>query len=82
MAITYQVKSIKGYFDPFEIKDNGLGYLAFNIFEKAAETTWGPIGCVIGFRLPASDIRVRRKGNKTWLKIKYKKNSSKYCLAK
>ncbi len=81
MAITYQVKSIKGYFHPFEIKDDGLGYLNFNIFNKAAETTWGPIGCVIGFRLPTSDIQVRRKGTKRWKKIKYKTNSSEHYLA-
>ena len=65
---TYQVKSIAGYFDDFEIKA-GLKHLKTDIMNKCYETDWGPIGCVIGFKLPKSDIIVRLKGTKRWKRI-------------
>jgi len=79
---TYHVKSasIPSKFPSFSIADDGLGYLTFNIFERIAILVFGPVGEIIGCRIPTSEILIRPPGKKKWYKIKYEKNSSRDFL--
>lgn len=79
---TYRVKSaaIPPVFPPFSIEDDGLGYLTFNIFEKIAVLVHGPIGEIIGCRVPTNKILIQPPGKKVWFGIKYEKNSSRDFL--
>jgi hypothetical protein len=76
----YKVKSKSNKFKPFTIKDNELGYLDFNIYNKIALLFYGSIGKIIGYRGSTRDIVVKPTDRKKWFSIKYKRNSSEHYL--
>jgi hypothetical protein len=78
----YDVKSRAGLYQPFQLPDNGLGYLTSNIYRQIALAFYGPVGVLIGCprEYPHSDIRVRKVGTKRWRQIKYRRGSSESYL--
>lgn len=81
--IVYEVKSVTALYPLFQIEDDGLGYLDFNIFKRLGFVFYGPVGEFLGcpHDYPTSDIRVRKLGTKRWRQIRYKPNSSEWFLA-
>ena len=82
---TFFVKSKSKSFTAFKIKDNGLGYLIFNIHEKIAELKFGCIGNIIGSHHKDNDILISPSCkivsvSTKWYSIRYKQNSTETYL--